>query len=852
MKQLLISAAMLLLVSAGALELSKESYGVLKDVPTYIQEWHVWWSFPYPDRQRPFSHVSSKLTQEGEPWRLHWNHKGYPLVGLYDSANPEIIRWQIRCMKAAGLDTTVVMLHPEWNVGLDYIQEENANIIRLILDIAAEEKYPVFFMDEVAFRRGSPAQKPEMMVQRFNRFLKLYGNHPGFFRIDGKPVIYFQTFGFGIAPEELEQVFAEVEKESGEVYWMIFGDVGRFGKIPQLKRMVAGSSLPRNNEFTRRWELANQNPEGIFDAARKRGKQISDMQYPKFDGTGQNWRQTGVRAYGLEGRRLEKTLLASLAAKPDFVMLSSWNDWEEGAGFEPGWDFDGYTGDPYLYCRVLAHLKGKEFVPPPPPPKESVLPTVWEKLGYGDGAGPIVDKILRSNNRGGALAVTLRDTMNEVVALEVVWEGDLYWKAPQGEKAEATGFLKQLGGALGKPEQLRNVFDFTPGWAVAARAASVGFAAPELKDFTDDFAVGAAIAFDPADPFPGFQVSVPNKHTVLRREPKGGKEETYTFNFTPNTRDNSFPAELWNGWRTAVGVNPREIDFTKGNLEFKAAEQRIGQISLLGKPRKERTLANGVVLPGSDGREKTFSFVIPDEVLATPGAHFVWLRGQDKAGNWGSPVLYAVPNYEGFDREKFKTVPVSVIKEEPGMLFGADASRIDRFLPKGALKADHDKQRGSGMRIANALASAPLAQPAAGSFRLEADAIHLKNQRLMLLYLTNEEGTQGIGLSWDSSKEEMFNGEGVVGIREFRQEKPVAWNDTGKLLKSGGSGHFALGRDLAKLVLTYDAPTRKATLSVDGKERAAATLADPLPPLTRLHLRGNESQFLTRIVVFQQ
>ena len=42
--------------------LSKKSYGALKDIPVFIQEWHFWWGFPYPDRQQTFSHMDSTLT----------------------------------------------------------------------------------------------------------------------------------------------------------------------------------------------------------------------------------------------------------------------------------------------------------------------------------------------------------------------------------------------------------------------------------------------------------------------------------------------------------------------------------------------------------------------------------------------------------------------------------------------------------------------------------------------------------------------------------------------------------------------------------------------------------------------
>ncbi len=47
--------------------LSPESYGILKKIPVYIQEWHIWWGFPWPDRRQPFSHIESPLTVEKEP-----------------------------------------------------------------------------------------------------------------------------------------------------------------------------------------------------------------------------------------------------------------------------------------------------------------------------------------------------------------------------------------------------------------------------------------------------------------------------------------------------------------------------------------------------------------------------------------------------------------------------------------------------------------------------------------------------------------------------------------------------------------------------------------------------------------
>ncbi len=839
-------ASAALALSAAGPKLSSESFGVLKDKPTYIQEWHIWWGFPYPDRQLPFLHMDSTMTSDGEPWRLDWNRNGYPLVGPYDAANPEIIRWQIRCMKAAGLDSVAVMLHPDNGKGIAFIQEAPTDMIERILDIAEEEDFQVFFMDEVAFRHGTIAQNTDVMAQRAIRFLKKYASKPGFYRIDGKPVYYFQTYGWPVKPEALEAMFRKVEAEAGPVHWMVFGAVTRFGSIPQIASMVDGASHHRRNKETRAWQLKEQDPAVIFANGHKFGKKITDMQYPKFDGTSQPWRQTGVAQYGLDGRTLETTILHALKSNPDFIMLASWNDWEEGANFEPGWDFDGFAGDPYLYCRVIAHLRGKEFVPPPPPPKEAVHPTIWEKLGYGDGAGPVVDKIQRSHNRGGSLAVTVRDTASEVVALEVVWNGDVYYLAPQGPNGKPGGTLVP-GAELPKSVQLKNTFTFSPGYAVGVRAGGLSFTVPQPEKVPENFAIGVATAFDPEKPMQSVRVTATNREPVLLREPIGGKQLTYTFNLTPYPRDSRFPGEIWNGWRTAVAANPRPMDLAKP-LTLEADGAKLGLISILGDVQEERVITNGEPFDEA-GKIKTFRLTLPDEVLNTPGAHFVWLRGKDAAGNWGSPVLYAVPNYEFFDRGSDAVVETDL--DIPGALLADNCSRPADWKQvsggKPEVRPYIEKRSSTRFQISNSLVYRDLPKPLQGGFKLTFEAAHTNFQRYLIVALTDAEGKHGYGVGWDSVRSDIAGGTGFARILLFDEAKPLAWNTTGKILANKPSGHPALeDGNLARFELTLRDGV--LTLKVDGKVIATAK-DQKFGNFSRIYLRGNQSQFLDNIVV---
>ena len=828
----------------GGTQMNPKSFGALKDMPVYIQEWHVWWGFPYPDRQQPFSHMSSTLTAEREPWRLNWNRNGYPLVGLYDAANPEIMRWQIRCMKAAGLTSVALMIHPEWNTGIGFIQEEQANIIQTALDIAAEENFPIFFMDEVAFRHGSAAQKIDVSVKRITDFIKKYGSHPGFYKVDGKPFYYFQTYGWKVSAPEIERMCAEVDRATGGVYWAMFGPVTRFGKVPQLSMIVDGASIHRRDRTTREWRLKEQDPAVIFANGRKFGKKIADMQYPKFDGTGQPWRQTGVAQYGMDGRMLETTLLDSLKAKPDFIMLSSWNDWEEGANFEPGWDFDGFAGDPYTYCKVIAHLKGVEFVPPPPPPKEAVHPAVWEKLGYGDGAGPLIERIDRSHVRGGALTVTVRDSAGEVTALEAVPEGDLFWKAPQTPGGSASGTLQAP--KFSAPVQLANVFGFTPGRAVPVKEPSIEFRLPGGAELPDEFAVGVAWAFNPEKPLQPVQAVLSNRIPVKLREPKGGVRNEMTLDFTPYPRSGALPAENWNGWQVGAALIPRPADLSRP-LKLQANGVKLGLVSLLGAPRDERTFTNGEAVD-SEGKIKKFHITLPDEILAAPGAHFLWLRARDAAGNWGSPVLYAVPNYEFFDREARAAVPQEPELQVPGAILADNCSRAGNWKG-GSVKVEtvEQKQLSGQLRIANSLVHRDL-KPALdrGGFHLTFDANHSSYQRKMIVWLTDAAGKHGYGVAWDSAKPDQAGGSGVVQIVKLASDTPLDWNNSGKVLAAADSGHPAVSETPARFEFLRNGD--KLTVRVDGKP--VVTAADPdFKRFDRLYLRGNDSQTVDRIIL---
>ena len=224
-------------------------------VPVFVREWHIWTGVPYGenptvprwmhwDGEKKFGKYDPATTIEqlrpGSSWRRYLNCTGYPLLGPYDPGRPGIIRWQLETARNAGIECLYLHLWPSlWDDGADLTPQP---VLERALDAAAELNYPIALHDEIAFRGSniSGAQKLENTIRRTAQLVTRYGKHPGWYKIDGMPVYYFQNWNSWIKPPELARYFAEVEKQTGPVYWVYEGaDIEEAFRIPQIKAVLS-------------------------------------------------------------------------------------------------------------------------------------------------------------------------------------------------------------------------------------------------------------------------------------------------------------------------------------------------------------------------------------------------------------------------------------------------------------------------------------------------------------------------------------------------------------------------------------------------------------------------------------
>lgn len=385
------------------------------DVPIYVMEYHIWYTSPFGKGSRGgWTHWIGNYDFNIElPLNLSWRRNngsiGYPLIGFYDSSVEEVIRWQIRCMKEAGFDGAFVQLYPTREDGTKFGEEDT--IFSRILDICAKEGFSVGIHDEVQFRQGWSAQKVEISAERAGRIIKKFGKHPGFLKINGKPAYAFQCWDLWrntITLDDLSFIFKKAEEISGQdIYWMPFISPSAHKGILSIKDVdaivvTANSNFLHFNygkeyiegkidwDGLEKFKLAPER--GIKEEIKSSGKKVGLWVNPGFNncvfgGDHKHWFDRSG------GKTFIDVLKVYKEEKPDFIMVSSWNDWLENTAIEPGLFFDDYNGDPYIYCRIIAATKGKNFNPPPLPKPEAVDPWL-HRLLYGiDRTPPFIGRI---------------------------------------------------------------------------------------------------------------------------------------------------------------------------------------------------------------------------------------------------------------------------------------------------------------------------------------------------------------------------------------------------------------------------------------------------------------------------
>jgi glycoprotein endo-alpha-1,2-mannosidase len=293
----------------------------------------------------------------------------YPINGPYSSHNTEILDWQIDQAKSHGITGFVV----SWSgTGPEASWQEKS--LQILLERAEKKNFKISIYWEQAPSEGRG--QIERAIGEISYVLTRYGKSPVFLKVDGKPVIFaYGRLIYQVPVAAWPEIMRGIRAKAGDFaliadghqqsYVDLFDGIHSYGLdgLPiDLERKLTNDKLTN----LRSW-AAQYYDRGVKMSRRESRISCLDV----VPGSDQR------RAYNfdwqtdrLNGETYRVLWEEAIRAKPDWVIITSWNEWPEGTEIEPSLEL----GDKYL--QITAEYS-KHFMDSPPikvPPPAEVLP----------------------------------------------------------------------------------------------------------------------------------------------------------------------------------------------------------------------------------------------------------------------------------------------------------------------------------------------------------------------------------------------------------------------------------------------------------------------------------------------
>lgn len=276
-------------------------------------------------------------------WGWHWTmnkfdpdsgraaSRFHPLIGYYDSSDPDVIEYQLLTMKAAGIDGVLLDWYGDIDV-YDYLYNHR-NTLKILQNCEKYGlKFGLVYEDQtvpnlIKFNKVNANQTQDALNNLMFRLESGMFRSPAYLKQEGKPVflVFGPQFYHG---NEFATAFAKM-KTAPAFYTLMHKGSGAVGgyawPAPQKGYEASKTEMEEYAKRARDW------PASI------------PVAYPRFmDVYGQAGVEKGYPEIPDDhGKTLQWTLDLALKQKPEIVQLCTWNDWGEGTQIEPSQEY-GY------------------------------------------------------------------------------------------------------------------------------------------------------------------------------------------------------------------------------------------------------------------------------------------------------------------------------------------------------------------------------------------------------------------------------------------------------------------------------------------------------------------------------
>lgn len=254
----------------------------------------------------------------------------YPMIGAYDSADPDVLEYQTLLMKISGMDGVLIDWYGTADL-YDYASNHQTTLKMIAAAKKAGLKFGIVYEDATVnnlIEKG--VWKKEDALSNGKDLMEWVSTNwlssPSYITFNGVPPLF--VFG--------PQHYKEDE-------WPQL-----LGGLANKPSLLCVHYARKNSDGAYDWPLPGGGTEGSdkhLDDFYKAGKDLKisiPAAFPRFH---DYYGEAGMKSYGTigdrEGKTFEMTLDRALASKPPAVQVATWNDWGEGTQIEPSLEF-GY------------------------------------------------------------------------------------------------------------------------------------------------------------------------------------------------------------------------------------------------------------------------------------------------------------------------------------------------------------------------------------------------------------------------------------------------------------------------------------------------------------------------------
>ena len=252
----------------------------------------------------------------------------YPLIGPYDSNDPDYLEYALTCIKLAGIDGILIDYYGKWNFNdytqlllasnavIEMCQKVGLNFGLVYEDRTLQSIVNQGFSNKIDLARGDMVYMEENYFKRDN-----------YFKLNEKPVL----LNFGPITlktnQEWVDVFSAIETEIN------FFPLSYHPQYYDLTTTVNGVYAWVREAQTE--DLSNYAQQFDFFGG---GALFEFREFYEEGG----WQATNQsRLFNRNGALLRETLNNAKNTNSDFIQLITWNDWGEGTAMEPSLEY-GY------------------------------------------------------------------------------------------------------------------------------------------------------------------------------------------------------------------------------------------------------------------------------------------------------------------------------------------------------------------------------------------------------------------------------------------------------------------------------------------------------------------------------